>query len=374
MSAPEGTPHAHISFAIVTGGLCIIGGFLTVLLGTREPITVHFALAVVSLGFAIILGAFGTRATGHFSLFGVWTVVGPGAIAFALIFVLEFFLKPGFTKLGRIEISHPDYFKVADLRIIDGQQPLYEYRDSTTKSMHFIMLKEKFMNPRVYIQVDTTEKIDGGEQFIEMFGDGDEIVRRHMGDKWEESAQWDFDYPNRIVKDGDTVIFKRVRDQSNDIIPIKKAELSSYRWLGIFNVAADARPTENNDSGLDLAMSVHNLTDDDPRVRRNARDLLIELGPISVPAMLEAWQKDHTNYKTKLGVVIVLNDILRNNTNMARKMSDNLTNDDIKLLVYALSDTDKTVRAQATEFLYFLKDKRIIDGSLEAVRNNSNEN
>jgi hypothetical protein len=50
------------------------------------------------------------------------------------------------------------------------------------------MLKETFTNPRVYIQVDTTEKIDGGEPFIEMFGDGDEIVRKHMGQKWEESA------------------------------------------------------------------------------------------------------------------------------------------------------------------------------------------
>jgi len=170
-----------------------------------------------------------------------------------------------------------------------------------------------------------------------MFGDGDEIVRKHMGKKWEESAQWDFDCPHRIVKDGDTVIFKRARDQSDDIILPKKAELSSYRWAGIFNVAADAQPIENSDNALDLAISVRNLTDDDPRVRRNARDLLIALGPISVPPMLQSWQKEPTDYKTKLGVVIVLNDMLRNNTNIARKVSDNLSDDDIRLLVNALS-------------------------------------
>ena len=39
-----------------------------------------------------------------------------GAMAFLLICVLVSYLKPGFTKFGRIEISHPDYSKVADLR------------------------------------------------------------------------------------------------------------------------------------------------------------------------------------------------------------------------------------------------------------------
>jgi hypothetical protein len=53
--------------------------------------------------------------------------------------------------------------------------------------------------------------------------------------------------------------------------------------------------------------------------------------------MLQSWQKEPTDYKTKLGVVIVLNDMLRNNTNIARKVSDNLSDDDIRLLVNALS-------------------------------------
>ena len=134
--------------ALVTGICCVAGGFLVVILGTHEPITVQFAALVVCVGFGIILGALGTRATGKWL---GWTIAGGGAISFPLLLLFHFYLSPGFTKLGRIEISHPDYSKVSELRIIDGHQPLYAYRDATTKSVQFIMLTDKFTNPRVYI-------------------------------------------------------------------------------------------------------------------------------------------------------------------------------------------------------------------------------
>jgi HEAT repeat protein len=47
---------------------------------------------------------------------------------------------------------------------------------------------------------------------------------------------------------------------------------------------------------------------------------------------------------------------------------------DISLLVNALSDADKTIRLQATEFLYALKDKRTVQSSLYALRTDNNEN
>jgi HEAT repeat protein len=124
---------------------------------------------------------------------------------------------------------------------------------------------------------------------------------------------------------------------------------------------------------LDLESSVGNLTDDDPRLRRNARDVLIALGPAAVVPMLEAWRKSPADYRTKLGAVVVMNNMLRNDGNIAGKISERLMGEDIRLLVNALSDTDKTVRLQTTELLYALKDKRVVDKSLDAVRNNSNE-
>jgi hypothetical protein len=171
----------------------------------------------VCVGFGIILVAFGTRAAGHW---GFW-VTGPGAMAIVLLWLLESYLKPGFTKFGRIE---GDLSRVADLRIVDDH-PLYEYRDPTTRSMQFIMLKDRFMHPRISVQVDTTEK-KKENIFFEMIGDGDEIAKEHIGKNWENAARWDFDYGNRIVRDGNTVIFKTLQRRPNSL----GAVLASQIW------------------------------------------------------------------------------------------------------------------------------------------------
>jgi hypothetical protein len=229
------------------------------------------------------------------------------------------------------------------------------------------MLKEKFNHTRVSVQVDTTEK-DEGRAWFEMVGDGDEIIRRHLGKSWEESARWMFDYPNHVIKDGNYIIFREISDQNKEVIPLKKADLSSHYWNDWFTNAALAEPLAKNDDGLDPAALARDLTDEDPRVRRNARDALISLGPAAIQPMTEAWRKEPDNYKMRLGTVIVMNGMLRNNEHIASKISENLNDEDISLLVNTLSDTDKTIRLQATEFLYALKDTRTVQSSLYALR------
>jgi hypothetical protein len=90
--------------------------------------------------------------------------------------------------------------------------------------------------------------------------------------------------------------------------------------------------------------------------------------------MLRYWHSDPSDYKIEVGAAVVLNEILRNDENYASKLSETLTNDDIKLLVNALSDSNKTVRMQMTEFLYSLKDKRIVENSLDSIHDNANQN
>src|ERR1700730_8619664 len=48
---------------------------------------------------------------------------------------------------------------------------------------------------------------------------GDEISRKHIGKTWESSFRWNFDYRNHHIRDGETVIFKEISDQSEEIIP-----------------------------------------------------------------------------------------------------------------------------------------------------------
>lgn len=282
---------------------------------------------------------------------------------------LEYRLQLGVAKFGRIE---GDLSQVAELRIVDDH-PLYEYRDPTTRSMQFIMLKDKFAHPRISVQVDTR---DPNDILFEMVGDGDEIASKHIGKHWEDAARWEFDYGKRVVMDGNSVIFKELREQNEDIIPQKKirGELPSYLMPTTVFGSSSAFAQRAESGILDLESSVRDLTDDNPKVRRNARDELIASGPSAVAPMLKAWHENPANYRTRVGATVVLNDILRNDASSANKISKNLTNDDIRLLVSSLSDTNKTVRLQTTEFLYSLKDKRVVDNTLDAIRNNSNEN
>jgi|ERR1019366_6998131 hypothetical protein len=66
--------------------------------------------------------------------------------------------------------------------------------------------------------------------------------------------------------------------------------------------------------------------------------------------------------------------MLRDNPNIGGEISEKLNQSDISLLVNAASDSDMTVRMQATELLYVLRDKRVVSDSLNAVHQNSNEN
>lgn len=211
----------------IVGMLCVIGGLVFLgLLSDRSTTTIHFAAFALVAGIALILAASGSRASGKY---GVWTVSGAGALLIILFPMLEHYLAFGSAKFGRIE---GDFSKVADLRIIDDH-PLYEYRDPTTKSIQFIMLKEKFNHPRIAVQVDTTDK----DIFFEMIGNGDEIAKKHIGKSWEDTAIWDFDYRKRIIRDGNDIIFKEISDQDEEIIPPKKASLS-YSVAYIFSSAA----------------------------------------------------------------------------------------------------------------------------------------
>jgi hypothetical protein len=95
------------------------------------------------------------------------------------------------------------------------------------------MLTDKFMNPRISVYVITNER-----KSIEMVGDGDEISRRHIGRNWESSFRWDFDYRNHCVKDGKTIIFKEIPDQSEEVIPPKRSGLSLDLMSNMFGYAA----------------------------------------------------------------------------------------------------------------------------------------
>jgi hypothetical protein len=357
VGADQGVPRDLVHRAIVVGLLLAAAGAALIVFTDRA---FNLAVLMTCVGFGIILAAFGARAAGQWRS---WSATGAGALAIVLFLLLHYHSSPPppeFKKRGQI---HGDFSKVADLRIVD-ENPLYTFRDRTTKSIRFIILEKQFKNPRITIQVDTNEK--EGEELFEMFGDGKIIADKYFTNPHVEVIKWQFDYPSKIIKDGDDVIFKvpeRIEERHIVLQPKPTAWLNRMPMLIGQALASD--PT--------ISELIRDLNSDNPIVRRNARDGLIEQKVEAVAPMMKPLRQSPENYRLKVGVTYSLTGILRENPKLSDRIAKELTDEDIRLLVEAASDKDKTVRLQATEFLFNLKDRRLVQPSLEAVRSAKNQ-
>jgi hypothetical protein len=365
----------QLTYAGISVGLMLaFGGFALIYLD-KAPLLPSLATCV---GFGIVLAAFGSRAGGSWS---GWTATGAGAMAVILFLVLMSYtpasLPISFQKRGLLQ---GDLSKVADVRIFD-EFPLYEFRDkSNGGGFRFIILEDRFKNERLSIQVDTNEQGEGKE-FFEMYGDGKSIAEKYLtvaknSSQHNEVIKWKLDYKNRTVKDGNDIVFSvpGELDESDLKAAQKKAAAEpSWRFLAPFS-SAIAQPLDDETITLTADQLVLDLKSDEPTKRRNARDALSNLGPEVVPQMMEAWRTSKSEYRIRLGVIYALADMLRRDPILREPLLTKLQDDDIRVLVAAASDDDNSVRAQATEFLYLLKDQRAIGPSLQGVRDAKDSN
>src|SRR5262249_22708126 len=205
-----------------------------------------------------------------------------------------------------------------------------------------IILDKQFQSKDLTIQVDTLEKGKGVEFFV-MSAEAESISSQYLADTRIKLIQWTLDYENRVVKDGDKVIFK-VKDHFTETRP-KSGPKQDASLRGLWFPIRSAFAQSSEVPRLIMA-----LRSDNPSVRRNARDALTRIGLEGVKPMMIAWRQASSDYRVTLGVVYALNSMLRDDTTQNRMVAKELTDDDIKLLVNVVSDEDKTTRLQATEF------------------------
>ena len=124
----------HLVLAGIVVGLLLIFSGAGLLLVSGTPALLSSLMTCV--GFGIVLAAFGSQAGGSWA---GWTATGAGAMAIILFLVLEHFTPPSPTNIFKRGQIRGALSKIADLRIVD-ESPMYEFRDPTTLSIHFIML------------------------------------------------------------------------------------------------------------------------------------------------------------------------------------------------------------------------------------------
>lgn len=109
---------------------------------------------------------------------------------------------------------------------------------------------------------------------------------------------------------------------------------------------------------------ISSLQSNDSSLRRSARTRLAEIGPTAVVPMMAAFREPGPTYRTRLGVLVALNEMLPEDfgrkIRAGKCVRTQLTPDDIQAIVDAIGVEDRTMRQYATEFLYDLDDPRAV--------------
>jgi hypothetical protein len=357
IQADQGVPSTLLFWGIAVGLMIAVGGFIMFALSTSR-----LASLATCVGFGIVLAAFGSRAGGSW---GGWSATGAGAMAILLFVLLMLYTPPptsDFRKYGQIR---GNFEKVLDFHIVDDH-PLFEYKDTGTSSIQFVVLNKRFKTQIINIQVTTVES-DQQKRWFEMIGDGNYIVTKYFDRNSDDTIKWYFDYEKKLVKDGNHVLFKEGDDFDEQAI--KHSYFEQHQDHFFLITKAFAAPLS-----ADLASSIAGLSSENPAIWRNSREALAAVGPGAVKPMMAVLLQSPNTYLIKLGVILALNDMLRTNPNQRSEISKALDDASIGFLVGLASDSDKTVRLQATEFLHDLKDIREVTSSLEAIQKNTDPN
>jgi hypothetical protein len=129
-------PEDLVYWGVIVGLLLACGGGLLILLGRTTP---QLATLMTCVGFGIVLASFGARAAGTYK---GWSATGAGALT-VMLFLLLWYTTPAPPAMKR-GLIQADLTKIAEIRILFDEFPLYTFRDRNTSSIHFIILEKKF--------------------------------------------------------------------------------------------------------------------------------------------------------------------------------------------------------------------------------------
>lgn len=371
-SSPNQTAHSKLMSDRQMLSGTLVGLFLVVL-GTgilflgRNPVASSLTICV---GFGIVLAVFGTQVSGRWA---GWSATGAGATAVLLFLVLQQFTDvpvPNDYIKGSLE---GDFSKVADLRIID-EHPMYVYRDRATSTIRFLNVGRNLKSRQLRMQIDTVEN-DRGAEFFQLYANSDLFEERMAGhsNSGEEFMQLTFDYDNRVVLDGDIVLFGERETLLGGAV-----RQSVFWWqnLDVFGISAQADTVGGAPrvqmTEAEIASLIEDLKSEEIYRRRNARDILVSAGPSAVDQLAAAFTSANSrsvdDYRMRVGTTYVLSEMLRSDETLRTDISAALTADDFSYFVDAASDEDKTIRYQAAEFLYLLQDPRSVSFSVDALK------
>lgn len=318
---------------------------------------------LLSVGLGILLAAFGSQAT---VTLGKFIMAGAGGGAVGLFLLLQHYTAPD--DYIRIQLTSVDSEKYRPAFVISNQEVFGRFSQNpanSERSFYDAIIFRKDLNTSyVALVLYPTE----GTAEPEM-----RISRDQMSNLLgrTEIVTWEYvDTEGAIV---DPITSREIASLSGRFQPHGSAARPAPRLGFEFIGKAMAQVSKQKVSPVELPVLLKALESDDASTRRPARAAISRM-PISVvPDLMRELHDRFDNYRVRLGIVIALTELLREDKSVAPSISDMLSTPDLELLVMAAGDPDRTVRIYATEFLYDLGDPRAVVPAVTMAAETSNQ-
>jgi hypothetical protein len=339
---------------IVVGMIVVVVGILTnyyYWAGITE------ARVILCSGLGIILGAFGSTATVKYR--GI-VITGVAAVTIVLSYVVVDQAAKTLTKDAFGTILGD--FSRANLQISGDHECLGALKRHG-KEYKFVV-EGQIKEPNIMLDITFRDK-------------NDKIMR-------EPTYVIESKHINKYIGTGRKFVWSY--DKEKDVIidsldePIGKIKITKNYFRGKNYLCGFLRPrswvlpspafagTQRN-----LKDIFDDLTSESAKGRRDARSELADRGPSVVEPMMKEFGNHQNIYRIRLGVLVALTEMLRNNKSLSPAVSKELSSKDLELIVKALNDDDRTTRIYAGEFLYDLGDTRVVDPALESAKTSKEE-
>ena len=345
----------------------LAAGFALILIGgVSLSLSLTFAfleILVVCAGLGIVLGAFGSTASVSIPTQAI-TLGGVAVIAVALFVIL----------LDRLDnryvlVSIGGDVKNAEVEFVGDQNYLGAFQ-SSLGTHDFVVFGNEIKRTQLRVHITLEDQTEFPFDCIKSL----RHLRHHLATG--KTIEWSFQLPREesgkpTIRDSEgKVIAEDVGGCTLQANALPDSSQLDRGWrlgsmFGFFSTAF-AQPVDEV-IGTALPQHVMDLESATSHVRRQARTDIAALGTSIVEPLLDQLSQDELSYRLRLGIIVSLTEMMRENKNRRKEIIDMIDVEDLERLVDAAADEDRTTRVYASEFLFDLGDPRAIPVALERI-------
>lgn len=343
----------------------LVVGFTLILLGgvslNLSLTNVLLEILVICAGLSIILGAFGSTAKATIPGQSI-VLVGVASLAVALFILLMQEMDERY-----VHVQIEGDVKGAEIEFVGDDSYLGSFQQ-TARAFHFVIFGKEIDHPLLKLYITLPDETELAFECIHK-----DNLRPYLGSG--KTIVWRFDNNNGTLMNSESgqQIASLGHCLENNLAPIRNTPVVPERPSFSFSIPFIS--TAYAQSEIQLAQNTKGLIDqlnsNAGYLRRETRSQLADKGVPVVKPLLAKLSNESISYRSRLGVIVALTEMMRKNKQNRTEIINNITHEDLVRLVDAAADNDRTIRIYASEFLYDLGDPRAIQISLDRFSSTS---